>query len=123
MHRHITIEMILRFMVLLLTPFSFPHSVVISLSYYQSALYCKQKTNFWNIFPKNRNLCSASVCDTRMTHKNPHPAIDSAGSRIERAMEITLQFFHAALADTDPRALREIRSGRKQRHWMWYIFP
>ena len=32
------------------------------------------------------------------------------------------RFVDAQHADYD-RALREIRSGRKQSHWMWYVFP
>jgi len=32
------------------------------------------------------------------------------------------RFVHAQEDDYD-RALAEIRSGRKQSHWMWYIFP
>ena len=32
------------------------------------------------------------------------------------------RFLRAQEADYD-RALSEIRSGRKQTHWMWYVFP
>jgi uncharacterized protein (DUF1810 family) len=32
------------------------------------------------------------------------------------------RFVHAQAGDYD-RALSELRSGRKQSHWMWYIFP
>lgn len=32
------------------------------------------------------------------------------------------RFVDAQEADYD-RALREIRAGRKQSHWMWYVFP
>ena len=32
------------------------------------------------------------------------------------------RFVDAQRADYD-RALREIRNGRKQSHWMWYVFP
>ena len=31
--------------------------------------------------------------------------------------------FLDAQRDVYPQALREIRSGRKQSHWIWYIFP
>lgn len=34
-----------------------------------------------------------------------------------------LSRFHRAQQTDYPRALEEIRSGRKQSHWMWYIFP
>jgi uncharacterized protein (DUF1810 family) len=34
-----------------------------------------------------------------------------------------LQRFVDAQEDDYDRALREIRNGRKQSHWMWYIFP
>jgi len=32
------------------------------------------------------------------------------------------RFLHAQ-QDDFPRALAEIRAGRKRTHWMWYIFP
>ena len=34
-----------------------------------------------------------------------------------------LERFVQAQADSYARALREIKSGRKTSHWMWYIFP
>jgi uncharacterized protein (DUF1810 family) len=34
-----------------------------------------------------------------------------------------LDRFVAAQSDTYDRALAEIRDGRKQSHWMWFIFP
>lgn len=34
-----------------------------------------------------------------------------------------LSRFVRAQQDTFPRALAEIRSGKKRSHWMWYIFP
>lgn len=34
-----------------------------------------------------------------------------------------LQRFLAAQTDTYDTALREIKNGRKQSHWMWFIFP
>lgn len=34
-----------------------------------------------------------------------------------------LERFVRAQADTFDRALAELQSGRKQSHWMWYIFP
>jgi uncharacterized protein (DUF1810 family) len=39
---------------------------------------------------------------------------------------MSLQRFHDAQADADSgyeAALAEMRSGRKRRHWIWYIFP
>jgi uncharacterized protein (DUF1810 family) len=39
---------------------------------------------------------------------------------------MSLERFHDAQADTDSgyeAALAEMRSGRKRRHWIWYIFP
>lgn len=38
-------------------------------------------------------------------------------------MKRTLERFHIAHAQSYETALAEIRSGRKQSHWMWYIFP
>lgn len=38
-------------------------------------------------------------------------------------MEKTLERFREAQARDYSEALAEIRSGRKQSHWMWYIFP
>jgi len=38
-------------------------------------------------------------------------------------MELTLERFRTAQEEAYGRALQEIRSGRKQSHWMWYIFP
>ena len=38
-------------------------------------------------------------------------------------MEFTLDRFRSAHRESYERALREIKSGRKQGHWMWYIFP
>ena len=37
--------------------------------------------------------------------------------------EISLNRFIAALEAACPIALAEVRNGRKQSHWMWYIFP
>ena len=34
-----------------------------------------------------------------------------------------LERFGQAQADSYARALRDIKSGRKTSHWMWYIFP
>ena len=34
-----------------------------------------------------------------------------------------LERFKRAQFDSYEQALREIRSGRKRSHWMWYIFP
>ena len=34
-----------------------------------------------------------------------------------------LSRFVQAQGDDYPRALAEIRSGRKRSHWMWYVFP
>ena len=34
-----------------------------------------------------------------------------------------LERFKRAQCDSYEQALREIRSGRKRSHWMWYIFP
>ena len=39
---------------------------------------------------------------------------------------MSLQRFHDAQADADSgyeTALAEIRSGRKRKHWIWYVFP
>ncbi len=38
-------------------------------------------------------------------------------------MEFTLERFHSAQETAYEVALREIRSGRKQSHWIWFIFP
>ena len=38
-------------------------------------------------------------------------------------MELSLDRFRRAHEDSYETALREIRSGIKQSHWMWYIFP
>ena len=38
-------------------------------------------------------------------------------------MTDTLDRFIKAQEHTYPAALREIRSGQKQSHWMWFIFP
>ena len=38
-------------------------------------------------------------------------------------MEFTLERFKSAQEEAYGRALQEIKSGRKQSHWMWYIFP
>lgn len=34
-----------------------------------------------------------------------------------------IERFVQAQKDTYPRALEEIKSGKKRTHWMWYIFP
>ncbi|BFM45096.1 DUF1810 domain-containing protein [Flavobacterium johnsoniae] len=34
-----------------------------------------------------------------------------------------IERFIRAQQDAYPRALEEIRSGRKQSHWMWFVFP
>lgn len=36
---------------------------------------------------------------------------------------MSLERFVSAQRRDFPRALREIENGRKQTHWMWYIFP
>ncbi len=36
---------------------------------------------------------------------------------------LNLQRFIEAQKDYYEIALKEIKNGRKQRHWMWYIFP
>lgn len=38
-------------------------------------------------------------------------------------MEFTLERFRNAHAGSYETALEEIREGRKQSHWIWYIFP
>ena len=38
-------------------------------------------------------------------------------------MRLTLERFKNAHVESYETALREIRSGRKQSHWIWYIFP
>jgi len=38
-------------------------------------------------------------------------------------MELTLDRFRIAHKDSYETALREIKAGRKESHWMWYIFP
>ena len=41
----------------------------------------------------------------------------------EPAPELTLERFRSAHEEFYDTALREIKSGMKQSHWMWYIFP
>jgi uncharacterized protein (DUF1810 family) len=39
---------------------------------------------------------------------------------------VSLERFHDAQADAhsgDQAALAEMRSGRKRKHWIWYVFP
>ncbi|MFD1745670.1 DUF1810 domain-containing protein [Rhizobium helianthi] len=38
-------------------------------------------------------------------------------------MQFDLDRFITAQATLYPRALQELREGRKQSHWMWFIFP
>lgn len=38
-------------------------------------------------------------------------------------MEFSLDRFRSAHANYYETALQEIKAGRKQSHWMWYIFP
>jgi len=37
--------------------------------------------------------------------------------------QFNLERFVNAQADTFERALAELRAGKKQSHWMWYVFP
>ncbi|MFH7001617.1 DUF1810 domain-containing protein [Flavobacterium bizetiae] len=37
--------------------------------------------------------------------------------------EDSIERFIRAQQDAYPQALEEIRSGRKQTHWMWFVFP
>ena len=37
--------------------------------------------------------------------------------------QFDLQRFVEAQASTHARALAELKSGRKQSHWMWFVFP
>jgi uncharacterized protein (DUF1810 family) len=48
------------------------------------------------------------------------PAADAPGGAGD---PYDLQRFVLAQAGSYERALSEVRSGRKQSHWMWYIFP
>lgn len=50
--------------------------------------------------------------DTFSNTQNPQSAPQTSLERFLKAQEITY-----------PQALEEIRSGRKQTHWIWYIFP
>ena len=36
---------------------------------------------------------------------------------------MSLERFYAAQGDSYGQALKEIKTGRKRSHWMWYIFP
>lgn len=38
-------------------------------------------------------------------------------------MHLNINRFLSAQETAYPRALAEIRNGRKESHWMWYIFP
>lgn len=38
-------------------------------------------------------------------------------------MEFSLDRFRSAQEGSYETALQEIKSGRKQSHWMWYVFP
>jgi len=38
-------------------------------------------------------------------------------------MRLTLDRFRSAQAEAYETALQEIKSGRKQSHWIWFIFP
>lgn len=38
-------------------------------------------------------------------------------------LEFDLERFVAAQAPVYPQVLAELRAGRKQTHWMWFIFP
>ena len=37
--------------------------------------------------------------------------------------EFDLQRFHEAQENTYGQALKELQNGRKETHWMWFIFP
>ena len=41
----------------------------------------------------------------------------------ESAPQNSLERFLKAQESSYPQALEEIRNGRKQTHWIWYIFP
>lgn len=42
---------------------------------------------------------------------------------MRETMELTLDRFKRAHEDSYETALWEIRNGRKESHWIWYIFP
>ena len=42
---------------------------------------------------------------------------------MQPAVQFDLERFRAIQRGTYDRALAEIRAGRKQSHWMWYVFP
>jgi uncharacterized protein (DUF1810 family) len=44
-------------------------------------------------------------------------------SRTTMSDPFSLQRFVAAQAPVYPRVVSELRAGRKQSHWMWFIFP
>lgn len=65
-------------------------------------------------------LCKApEACETE---PDPTPEPDFVPVT-EPARELTLERFRTAHAASYETALQEIRSGIKQSHWMWYIFP
>lgn len=66
------------------------------------------------------------LCYNREEEPLQPPARNGAGARRkETAMEtkVDLSRFTQAHRRDYETALREIRGGRKQSHWMWYIFP
>ena len=38
-------------------------------------------------------------------------------------MNLTIERFKSAHRESYPQALQEIQNGRKESHWIWYIFP
>lgn len=42
---------------------------------------------------------------------------------MEPHTEFDLSRFHEAQASVYPRVLAELRAGRKESHWMWFVFP
>jgi hypothetical protein len=55
-----------------------------------------------------------------------HTALREGAKRklvLKMAMDFDLERFVTAQNDQYHRALGEVRRGRKQSHWMWYISP
>ena len=50
-------------------------------------------------------------------------SISSRQDIVEPLLACDLSRFHDAQAPVYERALAELRAGRKQSHWMWFIFP
>lgn len=71
---------------------------------------------------KYGDSCSGSTSINDCLRGSQRKAVDLASSE-EASDPYDLERFKSAQDYTFDTALREVSRGRKETHWMWYVFP